>query len=64
MIIILKFLQLFTLGCLLFVYYHVQILKDLKNAFWPFQLDHGRSPFLRAAEAAHCFTGANNANER
>lgn len=41
----------------------VEILKDLKNAFWPFQLDHGRSPFLRAAEAAHCFTGANNANE-
>lgn len=43
---------------------HVQILKDLKNAFWPFQLDPARSPFLRAAEAAHCFTDANNANER
>ncbi|KAG6384087.1 hypothetical protein SASPL_156117 [Salvia splendens] len=37
----------------------VEILKDLKNAFWPFQLDHARSSFLRAAEA----TGANNANE-
>lgn len=43
---------------------HVQILKDLKNAFWPFQLDPARSPFLRAAEAAHCFTDAKNANER
>ncbi|XP_057807872.1 uncharacterized protein LOC131022418 isoform X2 [Salvia miltiorrhiza] len=41
----------------------VEILKDLKNAFWPFQLDHARSPFIRAAEAAHCVTGANNANE-
>ncbi|XP_042064409.1 uncharacterized protein LOC121808113 isoform X4 [Salvia splendens] len=41
----------------------VEILKDLKNAFWPFQLDHARSPFLRAADAARCVTGANNANE-
>ncbi|XP_047948725.1 uncharacterized protein LOC125194508 isoform X2 [Salvia hispanica] len=41
----------------------VEILKDLKNAFWPYQLDHARSSFLRAAEAAHCVTGANNANE-
>ncbi|XP_042064405.1 uncharacterized protein LOC121808113 isoform X2 [Salvia splendens] len=40
-----------------------KILKDLKNAFWPFQLDHARSPFLRAADAARCVTGANNANE-
>ncbi|KAL1564333.1 hypothetical protein AAHA92_06689 [Salvia divinorum] len=39
----------------------VEPLKELKNAFWPFQLDHARSPFLRAAEAAHCVTGANNA---
>ncbi|KAI3445136.1 hypothetical protein Pfo_001801 [Paulownia fortunei] len=37
----------------------VEILKDLKNAFWPFQLDHARSPFLRAAQAAQCFTGSN-----
>ncbi|KAH6759819.1 hypothetical protein C2S52_009758 [Perilla frutescens var. hirtella] len=41
----------------------VEILTDLKNAFWPFQLDNARSLFLRAAEAAHCFTGDNNANE-
>lgn len=32
----------------------MQILRDLKDAFWPFQLDQNRSPFLRAAEAAHC----------
>ncbi|XP_042010589.1 uncharacterized protein LOC121759149 isoform X2 [Salvia splendens] len=41
----------------------VEILNDLKNAFWPFQLNHARSPFLRAAEAAHCVTGSNNAKE-
>ncbi|XP_047975459.1 uncharacterized protein LOC125217926 isoform X2 [Salvia hispanica] len=41
----------------------VEILKDLKNAFWPFQLNHARSPFLRAAEAAHCVTGSSNAKE-
>ncbi|KAG6406202.1 hypothetical protein SASPL_133801 [Salvia splendens] len=41
----------------------MQILNDLKNAFWPFQLNHARSPFLRAAEAAHCVTGSNNAKE-
>ncbi|XP_042006947.1 uncharacterized protein LOC121755676 isoform X1 [Salvia splendens] len=41
----------------------VEILKDLKNAFWPFQLNHARSPFLRAADAAHCVTGSNNAKE-
>ncbi|KAL3622627.1 hypothetical protein CASFOL_034038 [Castilleja foliolosa] len=32
----------------------VEILNDLKNAFWPFQLDHATSPFLRAAHAAQC----------
>lgn len=32
----------------------VKILKDLKDAFWPFQLDRSRSLFLRAAEAANC----------
>ncbi|XP_024988262.1 uncharacterized protein LOC112523057 isoform X1 [Cynara cardunculus var. scolymus] len=32
----------------------LKILRDLKNAFWPFQLDQSRSPFLRAAEAAYC----------
>ncbi|KAL4586280.1 hypothetical protein LXL04_010916 [Taraxacum kok-saghyz] len=30
------------------------ILRDLKYAFWPFQLDQSRSLFLRAAEAANC----------
>nr|XP_043626529.1 uncharacterized protein LOC122597989 isoform X2 [Erigeron canadensis] len=32
----------------------LKILRDLKNAFWPFQLDQSKSPFLRAAEAANC----------
>ncbi|KAJ0822818.1 hypothetical protein HanPSC8_Chr16g0736511 [Helianthus annuus] len=32
----------------------LKILRDLKDAFWPFQLDQSKSPFLRAAEAAHC----------
>ncbi|XP_062174477.1 uncharacterized protein LOC133879741 [Alnus glutinosa] len=30
----------------------VEILKNLKNAFWPFQHDHTRSLFLWAADAA------------
>ncbi|PIM99326.1 hypothetical protein CDL12_28184 [Handroanthus impetiginosus] len=41
----------------------VELLKDLKNAFWPFQLDHARSPFLRAAQAAQGFTGFNVTKE-
>ncbi|KAL8492963.1 hypothetical protein ACS0TY_024243 [Phlomoides rotata] len=41
----------------------VEVLNDLKNAFWPFQRDHARSPFLRAAEAAQCFTGFIKPNE-
>ncbi|GFP93420.1 hypothetical protein PHJA_001486400 [Phtheirospermum japonicum] len=41
----------------------VEILKDLKNAFWPFQLSHATSPFLRAAQAAQCFTGFKNTEE-
>ncbi|KAL3829804.1 hypothetical protein ACJIZ3_018606 [Penstemon smallii] len=41
----------------------VEILRDLKHAFWPFQLDHARSPFIRAAQAAHCFNGSTNTNE-
>ncbi|GKB63051.1 hypothetical protein Tco_0919237 [Tanacetum coccineum] len=32
----------------------LKILRDLKDAFWPFQLDQSKTPFLRAAEAAHC----------
>ncbi|KAL8061879.1 hypothetical protein ABFX02_02G111500 [Erythranthe guttata] len=41
----------------------VEILKDLKNAFWPFQLDNSISPFARAAQAAQCFTGSNDSEE-
>uniref|UniRef100_A0A7N0TQC6 Protein SirB1 N-terminal domain-containing protein n=2 Tax=Kalanchoe fedtschenkoi TaxID=63787 RepID=A0A7N0TQC6_KALFE len=32
----------------------VEILSNLKEAFWPFQHDHTRSLFLRAAHAANC----------
>ncbi|KAK3038961.1 hypothetical protein RJ639_027446 [Escallonia herrerae] len=41
----------------------VKILRDLKDAFWPFQLDHTRSLFLRAAEAANCSDRSNNVKE-
>ncbi|XP_071932058.1 uncharacterized protein [Coffea arabica] len=34
----------------------VEILKDLKNAFWPFQHDPAKSLFFRAAQAANCDT--------
>ncbi|XP_027340964.1 uncharacterized protein LOC113854257 isoform X1 [Abrus precatorius] len=32
----------------------VGILNDLKHAFWPFQHDHSKNLFLRAANAANC----------
>ncbi|KAL9321780.1 hypothetical protein ACSQ67_009833 [Phaseolus vulgaris] len=32
----------------------VEILNDLKRAFWPFQHDHTKTLFLRAATAANC----------
>ncbi|KAI4332991.1 hypothetical protein L6164_017849 [Bauhinia variegata] len=32
----------------------VEILNNLKHAFWPFQHDHTKSLFLRAAHAANC----------
>ncbi|XP_073027307.1 uncharacterized protein [Primulina eburnea] len=41
----------------------VEILQDLKHAFWPFQLDHARSLFLRAAYAAHCYNGSSENKE-
>ncbi|KAL2234113.1 uncharacterized protein LOC105169824 isoform X2 [Sesamum indicum] len=41
----------------------VEILTDLKFAFWPFQLDHARSPFLTAAKAAQGFTDSNSTKE-
>ncbi|KZV54433.1 hypothetical protein F511_09748 [Dorcoceras hygrometricum] len=41
----------------------VEILQDLKNAFWPFQLDDCRSLFLRAAYAAHCYNESNETKE-
>ncbi|XP_043693520.1 uncharacterized protein LOC122643996 [Telopea speciosissima] len=41
----------------------VAILRNLKEAFWPFQSDHTRSLFLRAAHAANCIDGASIAEE-
>ncbi|KAL8227814.1 hypothetical protein R6Q57_015398 [Mikania cordata] len=41
----------------------LKILRDLKDAFWPFQLDQSKSPFLRAAEAAHCSDRLANVNK-
>ncbi|GAA0165823.1 hypothetical protein LIER_21127 [Lithospermum erythrorhizon] len=41
----------------------VEMLRDLKNAFWPFQGDHGRSPFLRAAQAANYSDNCRNTEE-
>ncbi|XP_059312397.1 uncharacterized protein LOC132063724 isoform X1 [Lycium ferocissimum] len=40
-----------------------EMLKDLKDAFWPFQLDHTKSPFLRAARAANCLESTNDSEE-
>ncbi|CAK9145444.1 unnamed protein product [Ilex paraguariensis] len=41
----------------------VEMLMDLKNAFWPFQFDPTRSLFLRAAQAANCTDRSNNVEE-
>ncbi|XP_059434861.1 uncharacterized protein LOC132176030 isoform X3 [Corylus avellana] len=41
----------------------VEILKNLKNAFWPFQHDHTRSLFLWAAHAANCIDKTNIGEE-
>ncbi|KAF9596855.1 hypothetical protein IFM89_013903 [Coptis chinensis] len=41
----------------------VQILKNLKEAFWPFRYDPSRSLFLRAASAAKCISGPNTVEE-
>ncbi|KAG9459643.1 hypothetical protein H6P81_004151 [Aristolochia fimbriata] len=35
----------------------VEILKNLKHAFWPFPNDNAKSLFLRAAQAANCIKG-------
>lgn len=40
-----------------------EMLKDLKDAFWPFQLDRTKSLFLRAARAANCSESTNNSKE-
>ncbi|KAK7243351.1 hypothetical protein RIF29_38144 [Crotalaria pallida] len=32
----------------------VEILNNLKHAFWPFRHDHSKNLFLRAADAANC----------
>ncbi|XP_024027692.1 uncharacterized protein LOC21400315 isoform X2 [Morus notabilis] len=37
----------------------VEILRNLKDAFWPFQHDNAESLFLRAARAANCIDGPN-----
>ncbi|KAG2671877.1 hypothetical protein I3760_13G013500 [Carya illinoinensis] len=41
----------------------VEILRNLKNAFWPFQHDHTRSLFLWAAHAANCIDESNIGEE-
>ncbi|KAK9123286.1 hypothetical protein Sjap_012888 [Stephania japonica] len=41
----------------------VQMLKNLKDAFWPFQNDPTKSLFLRAAHAAKCTSGPTNMGE-
>ncbi|KAF9688780.1 hypothetical protein SADUNF_Sadunf01G0023700 [Salix dunnii] len=47
-IMLLVFLRpLYIVSCM-------QILRNLKEAFWPFQHDHTKSLFLRAAHAADC----------
>ena len=42
----------------------MQMLKSLKDAFWPFQHDNTKSLFLRAAHAANCIDRSNTATER
>ncbi|KAL7259212.1 hypothetical protein ACSBR1_005164 [Camellia fascicularis] len=41
----------------------VETLRDLKKAFWPFQIDNTGSLFLRAAHAANCSSGSDNVEE-
>ncbi|KAK3422856.1 hypothetical protein EUGRSUZ_G03234 [Eucalyptus grandis] len=41
----------------------VQILRDLKGAFWPFQHNRNESLFLRAAQAANCSDRSNAGEE-
>ncbi|RVW69339.1 hypothetical protein CK203_054859 [Vitis vinifera] len=41
----------------------VQMLRSLKDAFWPFQHDNTRSLFLRAAHAANCIDRSNIVTE-
>lgn len=43
---------------------YVQILRNLKDAFWPFQHDHAGSLFLRAARAANCIDRSNVNEDR
>ncbi|XWS08289.1 hypothetical protein CRYUN_Cryun41cG0066900 [Craigia yunnanensis] len=40
-----------------------EILRNLKDAFWPFQNDHVDSLFLRAAHAANCIDKSNGIQE-
>uniref|UniRef100_A0A5B6ZYR1 Protein SirB1 N-terminal domain-containing protein n=1 Tax=Davidia involucrata TaxID=16924 RepID=A0A5B6ZYR1_DAVIN len=41
----------------------VEILRNLKYAFWPFRLNHTRSLFLSAAHAANCTDRSNSVEE-
>ncbi|CAN0916968.1 hypothetical protein LINGRAHAP2_LOCUS30017, partial [Linum grandiflorum] len=41
----------------------LEMLRNLKEAFWPFQHDQSRSLFLSAALAANCVDGTNTAEE-
>ncbi|KAK1396032.1 hypothetical protein POM88_005895 [Heracleum sosnowskyi] len=59
-----RFDECFNWG--LFVQLHSlldKILNELKDAFWPFQLDQNKSLFLRAAEAANCSRRSRNVSE-
>ncbi|XP_008782012.1 uncharacterized protein LOC103698262 [Phoenix dactylifera] len=42
----------------------VEVLRNLKDAFWPFQYDHSSSLFLRAAHAANHIYGSSIEGER
>ncbi|XP_065868001.1 uncharacterized protein [Euphorbia lathyris] len=40
-----------------------EILRNLKETFWPFQHDYSKSSFLRAADAANCMDRSSAAEE-
>lgn len=51
--------------CIWSLYFPImQILRNLKDAFWPFQHDNAGSLFLRAALAANCIDRSNDNEDR